>query len=141
MEPTLQNSDYILLIQKTAELSVRVSNIENTVQNQAQHTNRSLSELRDELIRTATEIKTVVQSLGSTVSQNKDSIDTKITRAIEENNKLLEAKFASDTQVTVLSTKIDRLSTKITLIASGTVILVGILAWLVEHPQIFSLFK
>lgn len=135
------NTEYISLVQKTAELTIRVSNIETTMQNQALHTNRSLTDLRDELIRTSTEIKTIVSSLGSTVSSNRESLDSKISKAIEENNRLLDAKFASGNQVTILSTKIDKLSTKISIMGGSVVLLGAILAWLVEHPQFFSIFK
>lgn len=132
------NNDYVLLLQKTTELNVRVNNIETTIQNSSHHTSRALTDLRDELIRNTTKVEGIIENIANAVNASHENTDVKIARAIEENNKLLTARFASSEQLTLLSSKIDKLSTKVSIVGAVITAIAVLLIWLMEHPQLLQ---
>ena len=138
MESGQYSNDYVLLLQKTTELNVRVNNIETTIQNSSHHTNRALTDLRDELIRNTANVERIVENIAGAVAMSRESTEVKIARAIEDNNKLLTAKFASSEQLSGLVSKIDRLSTKITIVGGVITVIAMLLVWVVEHPQLLQ---
>jgi hypothetical protein len=135
------NNEYLVLLQKTTELAIRVSSFDNSLQNNAIQTNQAIVNLRDELIRTNTELKGLVTNLSNTLAHTREVTEMQIARAIEENNKLLTEKFATSDELSLLSTKIDRLSTKIGVVGGSITIVAVCLAWLLEHPQLLQIFK
>ena len=140
-EQRINNDDYILLIQKTTELNVRVNNVETTIQNNAHQTQRALTELRDELIRTTAEVRSIMQRISDSAIDDRDQTDARIKAAIEENNILLQARFASSETLSNVSQKIDKLGTKMNIVGGVLFIVSAALIWILEHPQVLQIFR